>query len=120
MKKQIISNFYGRINEVVFFNNEIYYTVAYVLAKLEKHFKVDITDNCIPQFLSDLFYYEYEDDQNFYEVLNKVVEYICDGYKTLDDFMDEMKSTPNPHERVLITLGLLAPYDIVLEDDSLN
>ena len=117
MKKQIISNFYGRINEVFFFNNELYCTVAYVLAKLENHFKVDITDKCIPKFLLDL-YYEYEDDPNFYEVLNKVVEYICDGYKTLDDFMDEMKSIPNPHMRVLITLGLLATYGTV--DESLN
>lgn len=118
MKKQVISNFYGRVNGVDFFNCELYHTVVHALSKLEKHFKVDITDNCITQFLSDLFYYEYVDEVNLCEVVGKVVQYICEGYKTPDDFMDEMKSIPNPHERVLNTLGLLATYGTV--DESLN
>ena len=117
-KKQVISNFYGRVNGVDFFNGRLYCCVVYALSKLEKHFKVDITDNCITQFLSNLFYYEYEDDVDLYEVVDKVVQYICEVYKTQDDFMDEMKSIPNPHVRVLITLGLLATYGTV--DESLN
>ena len=90
MKKQIFMHFYGIVNEVRFDNSEIYTTVVYVLSELEKHFKVDITDNYITNILTDAIYYEYVDDANLLEVRDNVIQ-ICKGYKTVDDFIDDMK-----------------------------
>lgn len=94
MKKQIFMHFYGIVNEVRFDNSEIYTTVVYVLSELEKHFKVDITDNYITDILTDAIYYEYE-GANLLEVADTVIQ-ICKGYKTLDDFIDDMKVKYNP------------------------
>ena len=88
MEKQIVKNFYGIVNEVRFDNSEIYTTVVYVLSELEKHFKVDITDTNFTNILTGVFYYEYE-GANLLEVSDTVIQ-ICKGYKTVDDFIDDM------------------------------
>ncbi len=59
------------------------------MSELEKHFKVDITDTYITNILTDVFYYEYE-GANLLEVADTVIQ-IFKGYKTVDDFIDDMK-----------------------------
>ena len=90
MEKQIVKNLYGIVNGVRLVNVEVYCSVVYVLSELEKHFKVDITDNYITNILTDAIYYEYVDDANLLEVRDNVIQ-ICKGYKTVDDFIDDMK-----------------------------
>ena len=117
MEKQIVKNFYGIVNEVRFDNSEIYTTVVYVLSELEKHFKVDITDTFITNILTGVFYYEYK-SANLLEVADTVIQ-ICKGYKTVDDFIDDMKVKSNPQEFIRYKVGLLSLYDNIA-DDSLN
>ena len=119
MEKQIVKNLYGIVNGVRLVNCEIYYSVVCVLSELEKHFKVDITDNYITNILTDAIYYEYVDDANLLEVYNKVIQYICEEYKTVDDFIDDMKVKSNPQEFIRYRLGLLSIYDNI-EDEPLN
>ena len=98
MEKQIIkkiNEFYGIVNGVRFDNSEIYTTVVYVLSELEKHFKVDITDTNFTNILTGVFYYEYE-GANLLEVSDTVIQ-ICKGYKTVDDFIDDMIVISNTH-----------------------
>lgn len=119
MKKQIFSHFYGIVNEVRFDNSEICSTVVYVLSELEKHFKVDITDTYITDILTDVFYYEYEDGANLLELYDKVIQYICEEYKTVDDFIYDMKVKSNPQEFIRYRIGSLSIYDNI-EDEPLN
>lgn len=119
MKKQIFTDFFGRVNEVRLVNSEIYYTTVYALSELEKHFKVDITDTLITNILTDAFYYEYEDGANLLEVSDKVIQYICEEYKTVDDFIDDMKVKSNPQEFIRYKIGSLSIYDNI-EDEPLN
>jgi len=92
--------------------------VVYVLSELEKHFKVDITDNYITNILTDAIYYEYVDDANLLEVRDNVIQ-ICKGYKTVDDFIDDMKVKSNPQEFIRYKIGSLSIYDNI-EDEPLN
>ena len=119
MKKQIFTDFFGRVNEVRLVNSEIYYTTVYALSELEKYFKVGISDRYIVNILTDAFYYEYEDGTNLLEVADKVVKYICEGYKTVDDFIDDMKVKSNPQEFIRYRIGSLSIYDNI-EDESLS
>ena len=119
MEKQIVKNFYGIVNEVRLVNSEIYYTTVYALSELEKYFKVGISDRYIVNILTDAFYYEYEDGANLLEVADKVVKYICEGYKTVDDFIDDMKVKSNPQEFIRYKIGSLSIYDNI-EDEPLN
>ena len=122
MEKQIIKKiieFYGIVNGVRLVNCEIYTMVVYVLSELEKHFKVDITDTNFTNILTDAFYYEYEDGANLLEVADKVVKYICEGYKTVDDFIDDMKVKSNPQEFIRYRIGTLTICDNI-EDEPLN
>ena len=119
MKKQIFTDFFGRVNEVRLVNSEIYYTTVYALSELEKYFKVGISDRYIVNILTDAFYYEYEDGANLLEVEDKVVKYICKGYKTVDDFIDDMKVKSNPQEFIRYKVGLLSLYDNIA-DEPLN
>ena len=119
MEKQIVKNLYGIVNGVKLVNCEVYCSVAYVLSELEKHFKVDITDNYITNILTDAIFYEYTDGANLLEVSDKVIQYICEKYKTVDDFIDDMKVKSNPQEFIRYRLGLLSIYDNI-EDEPLN
>ena len=119
MEKQIVKNFYGIVNGVRLVNCEIYYSVVYVLSELEKHFKVDITDNYITDILTDAIYYEYVDDANLLELYDKIIQYICEEYKTVDDFIDDMKVKSNPQEFIRYRIGSLSIYDNI-EDEPLN
>ena len=119
MEKQIVKHFYGIVNEVRLVNSEIYYTTVYALSELEKYFKVGISDRYIVNILTDAFYYEYEDGANLLEVEDKVVKYICKGYKTVDDFIDDMKVKSNPQEFIRYKIGSLSIYDNI-EDEPLN
>ena len=119
MEKQIVKHFFGIVNEVRLVNSEIYYTTVYALSELEKYFKVGISDRYIVNILTDAFYYEYEDGANLLEVADKVVKYICEGYKTVDDFIDDMKVKSNPQEFIRYKIGSLSIYDNI-EDEPLN
>ena len=120
MEKQIVKHhFFGIVNEVRFDNSEIYYSVVYVLSELEKHFKVDITDHYITDILTDAIFYEYTDGANLLEVSDKVIQYICEEYKTVDDFIDDMKVKSNPQEFIRYKIGSLSIYDNI-EDEPLN
>ena len=98
MEKQIVKNLYGIVNGVRLVNCEIYCSVVYVLSELEKHFKVDITDNYITNILTDAIYYEYVDGANLLELSDTVIQ-ICKGYKTVDDLIDDMIVKSNPQYR---------------------
>ena len=111
MEKQIVNNFYGIVNGVRFDNSEIYTTVVYVLSELEKHFKVDITDTFITNILTGVFYYEYK-GANLLEVADTVIQYICEEYKTVDDFIDDMKVISNPQEFIRFTYNQLRSTEV--------
>ena len=54
MKIEIISDFIGRINNIVIKDKRIFYSVEYILSKIEKDFKEKYENIYNKKFIEDL------------------------------------------------------------------